>query len=534
MTTAAAPTLPPRRRARRLPWYLVAPVVVSSLGVALPLGYLLWRAFDAEPAELADLLLRWRNVELLGNTLGLTFAVLAVTVTIALPTAWLTTRTDLPGARVLSVAMVLPLAVPGYLMAYTLLTVGGAYGASAQLTGFALPRLSGFGGALVALSLYNYPYMLLTLRAAMQRLDPGLEEVGRSLGQPQRVVFWRIVLPQLRPALLAGALLVSLHVITDFGVVSLMNFQTFSYALYLQYELTDTVYASWIALIMLALAGTFIAAELWMLRGLVLHRAGTGPGRRPRLHRLGWCKAPALGALGAVFALAVLLPVATISFWAMRAPLEGLAGDLWTSTWDSLSASVPAAVAATLLAVPVAYIAQRYPGKRAVLFERLSYAGYATPSLAFALGLVVTTLHLAPWLYQTLFVLIYAFSLHFLAEAVGPVRASLYHATPRLEEAARALGRGRLIVFMRVTLPLIRSGLMVSLALVFLSAMKELPLTVLLSPPGFDPLSLRIWSYTEEVAYARAAPFALMILVVSIGFVAVLLWQGRTGQNVDA
>ncbi|MFW6058982.1 MAG: ABC transporter permease [Phycisphaeraceae bacterium] len=531
MTTTAATPLPPARRAPP-PWYLVVPVVLSALGVALPLGYLVWRAFDADATELASVLLRWRNLELLVNTVGLTFAVLAVTVAIAVPTAWLTTRTDLPFARVLSVATVLPLAVPGYLMAYTLLTLGGAYGASAQLTGVALPRLSGFWGALVALSLYNYPYMLLTVRAAMQRLDPGLEEVARSLGQPPRIVFWRVVLPHLRPALLAGALLVSLHVITDFGVVSLMNFHTLSYALYLQYELTDTVYASWIALVMLALAGTFIAAELWLLRGLVLHRAGTGPGRRPRLHRLGWWKAPALLGVGALLGAAVLLPTATIGFWATRAPLDGLAGELWASTRDSLSASLPAAVLATTLAVPVAYIAQRYPGKRAIMFERLSYAGYATPSLAFALGLVVTTLHLAPWLYQTLFVLIYALSLHFLAEAVGPVRASLYHATPRLEEAARALGRGRLVVFVRVTLPLIRSGLMVSLALVFLSAMKELPLTVLLSPPGFDPLSLRIWSYTEEIAYARAAPFALMILVVSLGFVAVLLWQGG-GENVE-
>lgn len=528
MTTTLA-THEPARRAPGPPWYLMLPVLLAAAGVLLPLGYLVRRAFDAEAAELGPLLLRWRNLELLLNTLGLTFSVLAVTLAIALPAAWLTVRSDLPGRRLFSVAMVLPLAVPGYLMAYALLALGGGHGAAAQLFGFELPRLSGYWGALVALGLYNYPYMLLPLRAAMRKLDPGLEEVARSLGQPPWVVFVRVVLPQLRPALLAGSLLVVLHVITDFGVVSLMNFHTFSYALYLQYAVYDTVYASWIALMMLAVAGTFVGAELWLLRGLVLHRTGTGPGRWPRRVRLGAWRWPAAAGLAAVLLAAVVVPAGTILFWAVQTRVASWAGDLLRSVGDSLSAALPAAVLGTLLAVPVAYMAQRYPGKRSTALERLSFVGYATPSLAFALGLLVTTLHLFPALYQTLPVLVYAFALHFLAEAVGPIRASLFHATPRLEEAARSLGRGRLAVFWRVTLPLIRSGLLVGVALVFLSAMKELPLTFLLSPVGFEPLATNIWSYTHEAMYAEAAPFALAILVLSAGFVALLLWQEKEG-----
>ena len=132
------------------------------------------------------------------------------------------------------------------------------------------------------------------------------------------------------------------------------------------------------------------------------------------------------------------------------------------------------------------------------------------------------------WLYQELpLVLVYAYSLHFLAEAVGPVRAGLYQATPRLEEASRSLGYSQLATFVRVTLPLLRSGLVVAMALVFLSAMKELPLTFLLSPLGFDTLATNIWSHTREAMYAEAAPFALLIMLVSAGFVAVLLSQER-------
>lgn len=519
-------------RSPRPPWYLMLPAALCGVGVLLPLAYLVVRAFDAEAEQLARTLLRWKNVELLANTLGLAAGVLVVSTLIALPAAWLTVRSDLPFKRFFTLAMVMPLAVPGYLMAYTLLAVGGNYGAVAQLTGFTgLPRLSGFWGALVALSLYNFPYMMLNLRAALSELDPGMEEVATALGHRPILVFFRVVLPHLRPALLAGSLLVGLHVLTDFGVVSLMNYSTFSYALYLQYAVYDTVYAAWIALMMLAMAAGFVMLELALLRGLRLHRAGSGMARPRRPVALRWWKLPAAGFLLGILTLAVLVPAATIAYWASRADYSFLRADLWASIGDSLTASIPAAVLATLLAMPVAYMARRYPSKRAILFERLSYLGYATPALAFALGLLVATVNLPgalyDWMYQSLPVLIYAYSLHFLAEAVGPIRASLFQATPRLEEASRSLGHGQVRTFFRVTLPLLRSGLGVSLALVFLSAMKELPLTFLLSPLGFQTLAKNIWLYTADGAYAEAAPFAGVILVLSAAFVGVLLLNER-------
>jgi len=194
---------------------------------------------------------------------------------------------------------------------------------------------------------------------------------------------------------------------------------------------------------------------------------------------------------------------------------------------DSLSVSAPAAVVATLLALPIALMARRYPSRLSLLLERLGFLGYATPPLAFALGLLVVTLWVLPGLYQTLFVLVYAYSLHFLAEAVGPIRAGLFAADPRLEEASRALGVGPVSTFVRVTLPLLRPGLVVSLALVFLSVMKELPLTMLLAPPGFETLSMNIWQYTEDAMYASAAPYALGVLALSALFVGVLVFNER-------
>ncbi|MFA9479169.1 ABC transporter permease [Phycisphaerales bacterium AB-hyl4] len=546
----------PKFRAARPPWYLVTPVVICAAGVALPLVYLGVRALDADAAGLREVLLRWRNLALLGNTLLLTLGVLLATVAMALPAAWLTVRTDLPGRRFFTLALVLPLAIPGYLMAYALLAVGGQYGAAAQLLGVELPRLSGYWGALVALSFYNFPYMLLNLRAALNGLDPGMEEVAQSLGHRPMSVFFRVIVPQLRPALVAGGLIVALHVLGDFAVVSLLGYETFSYALYLEYKTSAyvTSYAAWLALMMLTLAGMYVAIELGVLRGLRLHRAGAGMARRRRMARLGGWRWPAAGGLVLLLLAAVGVPVTTISYWATQANYTFLQHDLWDAVMDSLWAATPAAVLATLLAMPVAYLARRYPGKRSTGLERLSYLGYATPSLAFAMGLLVVGLYLLPdaayqWLYHLPtpayglemlgvglseawydrldralpLVLIYALGLHFLAEAVGPIRSSLYQATPRLEEASRSLGHGQIATFFRVTLPLLRPGLVVSLALVFLSVMKELPLTFLLSPLGFGTLATNLWSYTEEAMFAEAAPFALLILLLAAMFVGVLL-----------
>jgi iron(III) transport system permease protein len=554
------PTLnaPARAQARRSPppWYLWLPVAFCGAGVLLPLAYLIVRALSVDAERLGHIVLNWRNVELLINTLLLTAVVLIVTTLVAVPAAWLTTRTDLPFRRTLTVALVLPLAVPGYLLAYTLLAFTGDYGALAQFTrliGFEQPwvvprpvQLFGaawgpFVGAVIALSLYNFPYMALNLRAAMSEMDPGLEEIARSLGHRPMRAFFTVILPQLRPAMLAGSLLVGLHVIMDFGVVSLMGYHTFSYALFLQYSAAyDVEGAAWVALMLLSLAFAFVALELLMLRGIRLHRAGGGVGRLQRPVRLGIWAWPAVVFILSLVTLGVLIPAGTIGFWATRADYALIGEDLWLSVRDSLTAAGPAAIIATLLAMPVAWMARRYPSKRSVFFERVAYLGYATPSLAFALGLLVVSLYVDSWflapqqtlLYQSLAVLIYAYSLHFLAEAVGPIRAGLFHATPRVEEASRSLGVGPVRTFLTVTLPLLRPGLIVALTLVFLSAMKELPLTILLKPNNFQTLSQNIWDKTHDASYADAAPFALLILVISMIFVGVLMRGEKSGDRM--
>jgi iron(III) transport system permease protein len=513
----------------------------------------------ASQADEMPSLLTAGNAGLLANTMLLAGGVLLITTFLALPLAWLTVRTTLAARRFWSVLAVMPLAIPGYVTAYALLSLGGAYDSVlGNLFNWQIARPRGYLGALLALSAYNLPYMFLTLRAAMQDLDPSIEEAARSLGRGRIGVICSIVLPQLAPAFLAGAMLVILHVVADFGVVSLMQYDTFSLKLWNAFTSEGTTGAAPYALTLTLVSCVFIVIEMAFLRKLRLDRAGVGVARKQAMFRLGWLQLPVCLAMAALFVLSVVVPAGTVIYWMGR--IEGLKviGDFaWTiwnaivpaawehavessqgavlagALWSSFVVSFPAAVCTTLLAVPIALMRARYPSRTSFLLERLPFVGYAVPALAFGLSLVV--LCNAKWVpdwfyrlfYQSLPLVVVAYAFHFLAEAVGPVRSSMYMASPKLEEASRSLGRGRVATFFRVTLPVLRHGLIVSMALVFLSCMKELPLTAILSPPGFETLAWSAWDRTNNVQFAEAAPFALAILIFSAAFVGVLLLEGR-------
>ena len=528
--------LPAYRQSVRLSagrWYFLLPTVAVGVGVVLPLVYLLVRAFEAEGANLVEIVFRLKNLRLLGNTALLVVGVVVLDTLLAVPLAWLTSRTPLKGGRFFTLMGVLPLAIPSYVMAYVLLSLGGNNGAFAHLFGTSIPRLGGYWGALIALSLYTFPYLFLNLRAALFSVDPALEESARSLGCRPWEVFYRVVIPQLRPAFTAGGLLVGLHVLGDFGVVSLMRYETFSYALYVQYIAAfDRVYAAWLALMLLILAGGLLYTEARLLRGLRLDRAGSGVGvRSPNAYSpvsLGIWRGAAYLFLAILALVSVVIPIVTVSLWMVKGMDISHLTDLFNALSSALLASAPAAVLSACFALPLAYMGVRYPSPFSRLMERVAYIGYATPPLAFALSLIFFALWATPQLYQTVWVLIYAYTLHFLAEAIGPVRSSLYHASPRLEEAARGLGYSALTAFFKATFPLLIRGLTVSVAFVFLASMKELPMTFLLSPPGYETLATNVWSYTEEAMFAEAAPYALTLLLFSALFVWVLLIQERS------
>ncbi len=501
--------------------------MIVVAGVFVPFAYLLLRAFAADASELQVLVFRARNLVLLRNTVTLTAGVLIASSAIAFPLAWITSRVEVPFRKSLTVLGVLPLAIPGYVMAFALLSATGGYGSISRLIGIEFGRPTGYWGSLFALALSTSPYLFLNLRSAINGLDASLEESARSLGYGSWDVFFRVILPQLRPAYLAGALLVGLHVLGDFGVVSLMRFETFSYAIYLQYASAfDRVYASWLALMLLGLTAGVLFMEARLLRGLVLHRTGSGVRRTTTLVDPGRWSVPILLFIVALVAV-ITVPVMSLAFWTTTSRAMSEMSGVLNAIWMSFTASAPAALLAGGLALPLAYLSVRMPSRLSASLERIAYFGYATPPLAFALALVFFSLQAAPIIYQTLGLLIFAYAIHFLAEAIGPIRSALYQAPPGVEEAARALGRPPLKAFFEATFPLLRRGLMVSMAFVFLSAMKELPITFLLSPIGFQTLAINVWDYTNEAMFGAAAPHALAIVVFSTMFVGLLLMERK-------
>ena len=508
----------------RYRWYLFVPAFVVSISGLIPIGYLIAKAFDVESSKLYVNLFRWRNVELFINTLLLTVGVLLANILIATPAAWLTSRSDLGYKRIFTVLCALPLAIPGYVMAYALMALGGNNGIFAWIFGKSIPRLNGYWGALIALSFYTTPYLFLNLRAALLGLDTTLEESARSLGYNQWRVFIHVVLPQLRPAFYASGLLISLHVIGDFGVVSLMRFETFSYALYVEYSLTYAHnYAAWLALMLLAFTGSLLFLESRLLKGVTLHRAGHGTSRNLSMIRLGGWRKTCYLYLILLFMATVGIPVASVMLWLFRGFDVSALESIFEALIGSLGIAIPSAVICAILAVPFVYVGLRYRSRMANVLERIPYVIYAIPPLAFALSIIFVLGRI-----ETILVLIFACILHFLAEAIGPVRSSLYQASPNIEEAARSLGCSPFRAFMRTILPLLSRGMLTSAALVFLATMKELPLMLLLRPIEYETLAFYAFDFTEDAMFAEASPYAFLILLSSAFFIGPLIRQEKS------
>jgi iron(III) transport system permease protein len=515
----------------RPPATLLVPAAVVAGLMLLPLVYLLARATGSS-AEVWATLARPRTLELLGRTVALAAAVTLLSGLIALPLAWLLARTDLPGRRLWSVATALPLVIPTYVGGLAFVSLFGPRGllqqALAPLGVERIPEIYGFPGALLALTFATYPYVLLNVRPALERLDPAMEEASSSLGKGAWATFGRVILPQLRPAIAAGSLLVALYVLSDFGAVSLLQFDSFTRAIYTQYQGSlDRRAAAALALVLVALTAAVLALESALRGRARYHRVGRGAAQRRRLIRLRAWRWPALAFCGVVVGLALLLPLGVLLYWLGVGLRQGnVIQVVWLPAWNAVQASALAALAAALAAVPLAVISVRYPGRITSLLERSTYAGYALPGIVIALALVFFGANYATPLYQTLWLLVFAYVVRFLPQAVGAARAAVLQINPHLEEAARGLGRRPIAVLATVTVPLIRPGLLAGAALVFLTAMKELPATLLLAPIGYATLATSIWTWAAEARYAQAAAPSLLLVLVSSTALLLLLSDG--------
>ena len=491
--------------------------------VSLPLVYLVIRVADGGE-QAWEVLGRPGTLESVGNTVAMVAVVTLLAVLIGLPAAWLVTRTDLPGRRVWAVALALPLVVPSYVIALALIAVSGPGG----LLGF--PQIDGFDGSVVALALATYPYVFLLCGASLRRADRSQEEAARSLGASPAAVLRRVTLPSLRAPLAASSLLVGLYALSDFGVVSLMRFDALTRAIFVQYKtLFDRTGPAVLALLLIAFAAVTLFLEM-RASGRAAPARGAAAARAPAPVELGPWRWVALAFCAVVAVVALALPVAVLSVWAARADsasdaLSSLAGP----GLNSLAVAALGAVVTLLAALPVAVLAVRARGRWSAALERLTYGANALPGVVVGLALVFFAARYVNALYGTVAVLVVAYVVRFLPQALAGARSALGRVDPRLEDASRGLGRGQLSTLWSVTLPLVSPGLLAGATLVFLSIMKELPATLLLRPIGFDTLATEVWTATGVSAYSEAAPPALALMLVASPIVYLLTVRGGQG-----
>lgn len=532
LTTIEAPLAPPSPPATtsgpsaRPPIGLAVGSLVLAALFAGPLGYLVARNLGLGD-EVLDVLGSDAALGPLRRTV-----VLATTVSIACAglgtaLAWLVMRTDLPGRRVWRVVLALPLVIPSFVGALALVAAFARGGLADDLFGFDLiTRPRGFWAAFVVLTVLSYPYVYLPVAARLSVLPPSLEESARSLGRSPAAVFRTVVWPQTTGAVGAGSLLVFLYVVSDFGAVSLVRYDTLTTRIDSS-RLFDPTTALVLGLVLALVALIVVSVERSIGRRRIQTEA-VGAGRRAFQARLGVWKVPALGFTTFIACISLFAPLAVVGQWAWRGlHVDGRAarvdvGDLVQPALNTAGIAVVAAIVATFAVLPIAYLTTRHSSRAGGVTNALVVSGFALPGLVIALAVAYWLLRapLGGGLYQTFPPLVFAYVVHFGAQALRSSQVAVSGVPRRMDDAARSLGAGRWRRMRTVDLPLMLPGLAAGAGLVLLSTMKELPATLLLAPTGFDTLATRIWSATESGYFGRAGMAALMLVALS----GVLTW----------
>lgn len=517
---------------------LAAAASLVGLFAAIPLLYIFVRAWGAQPAAWLRLLQApvW---ELMRNTIMLAVSVTAGSTLIGVGMAWLTERSDLPGKNALRWMLAMPLAIPAYVGGIVHLTLmrprGGWLPKLLESSfGISLPDVNvlGFWGATFILVLFSYPYIYLLSGAAFRSLNASLEEVSRTLGRTRSQTFWQVALPAMRPGTTAGMLLVALDVLAEYGTVALLRYETFTSAIFVQLAgRYDRSSAAILSGVLVSLALLILWAEL-RLQGNRQYAQLESHWRPAPAVALGRWRLPAFLLTSGVVTLSLLVPVAVLASWSVQVLLgpETLQGLLRSGSrgfgsfaWNSLWSAGLAAGLAVMLSLPVAVLVVRHPRRLSSSLSRVCQVGYAIPGVVIALSLLATVNRYVPALYATPLVVVMAYVLRHLPQAVRGSEAALGQVSATLEEAGRMLGSNPLQTFARVTLPLVLPGMLAGGALVFLTSLKELPATLLLRPAGFDTLAVRAWVWATDGSYLQAAPAALLLVLISAVPLAFLL-----------
>jgi iron(III) transport system permease protein len=489
--------------------------VLIALFSLLPLGYVVFMTAATGWDTALELIFRPRVGELLLNTVLLMLVTVPLCLVLGVGGAWLVERTTLRGKKVWAVLLAAPLAIPAFVNSYAWVS--------------AVPSLHGlFSGVLIA-TLSYFPLVYIPAAATLSRLDPAVEQSAASLGLGAWRAFFRVVLPQLRIAMTGGGLLVGLHLLAEYGAFAMIRFDTFTTAIMVQYQSTFNGTAG----NMLASVLVFICLILLVVevrsRGTARYaRVGSGAQARALRLPLHAYQVPAQLALLGLTLLAFGLPLLFVLRWIIAGGAQ-----IWTADefvpalLQTLAYGLAGAAATTVVAFPMAYLAVRHASWFSKGLELSNYVTSSLPGIVVALAFVTISIRLVPDVYQSTGVLIAAYVLLFLPRALVNIRAGLAQAPKELDEAAQALGSPPLVSFIRVTLRLTAPAAAGGAALVFLAIANELTATLLLSPNGTKTLATEFWTKSSEIDYAGAAPYALLMIVISAPMTYLLFQQSK-------
>ncbi|WP_213881329.1 iron ABC transporter permease [Pseudomonas sp. dw_358] len=515
---AAAPVPAPGRRWRSGPANagLRWTALIVSLLALLPLGFVVLIAVQSGWETVAALVFRPRVGELLVNTLLLVLITVPLCVVLGVSLAWLTERSNLPGRRLWSLLATAPIAVPAFVHSYAWVSL--------------VPSIHGLWGAVLVSLIAYFPFLYLPAAAVLRRLDPALEDVAQSLGLSAWRVFVRVVLPQLRLAMLGGGLLVALHLLAEYGLYAMIRFDTFTTAIFDQFQSSYNGPAANMLAGVLALCCLVLLAVESAARGTARYaRVGSGSARIQPVQRLGrlghWL---ALGLMTVTVSLALGVPLLTVGQWLVAGGLTPWRDpELWSALQQTLWWALSGAVLTTLAAVPIAWLSVRAPGRWVRFLEGCNYISSSLPGIVVALALVTLTVHYARPIYQTVITLLLAYVLMFVPRALVSLRSGIAQAPVELENIARSLGRSPARALWAVTLRLAAPGASAGAALVFLAITNELTATLLLAPNGTRTLATAFWARTSEIDYVAAAPYALVMMLLSLPLTGILYYQSR-------
>ena len=495
---------------------LVVLAMFISLLALLPVGFVMTAGIDTGWETAKALIFRPRVGELLSNTFWLILLAVPGCVVVGVSLAWLTERTALRGWRIWSLLVVAPLAIPAFVQSYAWVSV--------------IPSLHGLSAVVFLSILAYYPFIYMPVAAVLRRLDPNLEDVAASLGVPPWQIFFRVVWPQLRLAVWGGALLVAVHLLAEYGLYVMIRFDTFTTAIYDQFQSSFSGPAASMLAGVLALCCLLLLTLEGVSRGSARYsRVGSGSARAQQRVSLGIIS-HGLGQLlvAVVVLLALGTPLAALGRWIWVGGLENwLKPDLWFSLRQTLWLGTAGALLTTLCAIPTAWLGVRHPGRLVRVLEGCTYMTSSLPGIVIALALVTVTIHYAHPIYQTEVTLFLAYVLMFLPRALINLRAGIAQAPVELEQVAQSLGKTPAVALFNVTLRLAAPGAGAAAALVFLGVSNELTATLLLSPLGTRTLATGFWALTSEIDYVAAAPYAFFMILISLPLTGLLYKQSQ-------